>query len=150
MNNKPKWDSAEAFLLNECYTLSSTIVNDNETQKLLREKADKINVPSEYIPLFSDASYTESEMQILTKAIKSLAEEGHISSSKDDSQTYFKVSQLHESAEKEYVLALLSLRNATNETQRLAALQHLSVALSYSPDDPRYITLSQIIKEASE
>lgn len=150
MNNKPKWDSVEAFLLNECYTLSSTVEQDNDSQKLLREKADKIDVPSEYIPLFPDASYNESEMQILTKAIRALAGEGYVSSSTDDSQTFFKVSQLPESAEKEYVLALLSLRNSTNETQRLAALQHLSIALSYSPDDPRYITLSQIIKEASE
>lgn len=52
------------------------------------------------------------------------------------------------SAEKEYILALLALRNGTNETQRFKALKHIRTALSDSPNDPRYIALAAVLQDA--
>lgn len=53
------------------------------------------------------------------------------------------------SAEKEYLLALLSLTHGTSERQRIDAMNHITKALAAAPDDdPRLIALAGILQEA--
>lgn len=52
------------------------------------------------------------------------------------------------SAEKEYLLALLSLTNGTSERQRIDAMRHITSALAAAPNDPRSIALAGILQEA--
>ena len=86
-------------------------------------------------------------MQIVSEAIYGLTLEGFAASGNTAFKYAHKINNLPSSAEKEYVLALLALRNRTDEEQRLYALRHISVALSYSPNDPRYIALANVLQD---
>lgn len=144
------WDSIEAFQLKECYDLAAQFEKLDTARSVLRERSKKIDIPENYIPVQANASYPESEMQVVSEAIYGLTLEGFAASENTGFKYAHKIDGLPDSAEKEYVLALLSLRNGTNETQRLEALRHISVALSYSPNDPRYIALADILKDADK
>ena len=63
MSKLNEWDSIEAFLLKECYTLASYFETNESAKYILREKAKKIDIPADYVPAQIDASYNESEMQ---------------------------------------------------------------------------------------
>ena len=134
MSNVNTWDSIEAFLLKECYDLATQFEKLDTARDVLREKSKKIGIPKNYIPVQADATYQETDMQIVSENI--------------EFKYAYKINNLPVSAEKEYVFALLALRNGTNETQRLDALRHISVALSYSPYDPRYIALASVLQES--
>lgn len=143
-------DSLETFQLKECYELATQFEKLTPAQDVLREKSKKIDIPRNYIPVQADATYEESEMQIVSEATYSLTLEGFTASESTGFKYSHKINNLPSSAEKEYVLALLALRNGTNETQRLDALRHISVALSYSPNDPRYITLASVLQDVDK
>lgn len=145
-----KWDSIEAFQLKECYDLATQFEHLDIAKEILREKSKRIDIPKNYVPVQADASYPESEMQIVSEAVYGLTLEGFIGSESTGFKYSHKINNLPSSAEKEYVLALLSLRNGTNETQRLEALRHISVALSYSPNDPRYIALASVLQDVDK
>lgn len=144
------WDSIEAFQLKECYDLAARFENLDTAREVLREKSKKIDIPQNYIPVQADASYQETEMQIVSEVIYGLTLEGFAASDNTGSRYAYKIDSLPGSAEKEYVLALLSLRDGTNETQRLNALRHISAALSYSPNDPRYIALASVLQDVDK
>ena len=148
MSKSNDWDSVEAFLLKECYNLASYFETNDSAKNILREKSKKIDIPVDYIPARVDASYNESEMQIASEALYELTLEGFAASEKSGFKSEYKINNLPNSAEKEFLLALISLRNGTNETQRIDALRHLSVALSFSPNDPRFIALTKVLQEA--
>lgn len=141
-------DSLEAFQLKECYELASQFEKLDTAKEVLREKSKKLDIPMNYSPVQTDAVYQETEMQIVSEALYQLSLEGFSASEKSTFKNAHKINSLPNSAEKEYVLALLSLRNGTNESQRLDALRHISVALSFSPNDPRFITLASVLQEA--
>lgn len=145
-----KWDSIEAFQLKECYDLATQFEQHDIAREILREKSKRIDIPKNYIPVQADASYTESEMQIVSEAVYGLTLEGFIGTERTGFKYSHKINNLPSSAEKEYVLALLALRNGTNETQRLEALRHISVALSYLPNDPRYIALASVLQDVDK
>lgn len=142
MDDVNNWDSIEAFQLKECYDLATQFEKLDTAKEVLREKSKRINIPKNYVPVQADISYQETEMQIVSEAIYGLTLGGFRYS--------HKVDNLPSSAEKEFILALLSLRNGTNETQRLDALRHISVALSYSLDDPRYIALASVLQDVDK
>lgn len=148
MSKLHEWDSIEAFLLKECYTLASYFETNESAKKILRKKTKIIDVPADYIPAQIDATYIESEMQIVSEALYELSLEGFSASEKSGFKSAYKINNLPSSAEKELLLALISLRNGTNETQRIDALRHLSAALSFSPNDPRFIALIKVLQEA--
>lgn len=147
MSNVNVWDSMEAFQLKECYDLAVQFEKLDTAKDILREKSKKINIPRNYIPPQADAAYEETEMQIVSEAMYGLSLEGFAVSENTGFKYAHKINSLSDSAEKEYVLALLALRTGTTETQRLKALRHISAALSYSPDDPRYIALANVLQD---
>lgn len=144
------WDSIEAFQLKECYELAAQYETNDAAQSVLREKAKKIDIPMNYVPVQADASYQESTMQIVSEAMYGLSLEGFSASENSGFKYSHKINSLPGSGEKEFVLALLSLRNGTNETHRIEALGHISSALGYSPNDPRYITLARVLQDADK
>ncbi len=144
------WDSIEAFQLKECYDLATQFEALDTARDVLREKSKKIDLPNNYIPVQADATYQETEMQVVSEAIYALSLEGFAASENTGFRYAHKINSLSSSGEKEYVLALLALRNGTNETQRLDALRHISVALSYSPNDPRYIALAGVLHDVDK
>lgn len=145
-----KWDSIEAFQLKECYDLAAQFEKIDIAKKVLREKSNKIDIPKNYIPAQVDVTYQETEMQVVSEALYGLSLEGFAASENTGFKYANKINNLPSSAEKEYLLALLALRNGTNETQRLDSLRHISVALSYSPNDPRYIALARVLQEVDK
>lgn len=143
-------DSLEAFQLKECYELASQFEKLDIAKNVLRDKAKKLDIPTNYAPVQTDAVYQETEMQIVSEALYELTLEGFAASEKTGFKYAYKINNLPASAEKEYLLTLLALRNGTNETQRLDAIRHLSVALSFSPNDPRFIALAKVLQEAGD
>lgn len=141
-------DSLEAFQLKECYELAAQFERLDQAKEVLREKSKKLDVPMNYAPVQADATYQETVMQIASEAIYGLSLEGFSAAEKTGFKQAHKIDNLPSSAEKEYILALLSLRNGTSETQRLDALRHISSALSFSPNDPRFVALANVLQEA--
>ena len=150
MSNINDWDNIEAFQLKECYELATQFEKLDTARDVLREKSKKIDIPQNYVPVQADATYQETEMQIVSEAIYGLSLEGFAASENSGFKYAHKINNLPSSAEKEFVLALLALRSGTNETQRLEALRHISVALSYSPNDPRYIALASVLQDVDK
>lgn len=144
------WDSIEAFQLKECYDLAVQFEKYDTARDVLREKLKRIGIPENYVPVQADVSYQETDMQIVSEVIYGLTLEGFAASENTGFQYAHKIGALPGSAEKEYILALLALRNGTNETQRIDALRHISVALSYSPNDPRYIALASVLQDVDK
>lgn len=144
------WDSIEAFQLKECYDLATQFEKLGTAKDVLREKSKNIDIPKNYLPVQVDATYEETEMQVVSEAVYGLSLEGFTVSEDTGFKYTHKINNLPSSAEKEYVLALLALRTGTNETQRLDALRHISVALSYSPNDPRYIALASVLQDVDK
>ena len=150
MSNINDWDNIEAFQLKECYELATQFEKLDTARDVLREKSKKIDIPQNYVPVQADATYQETEMQIVSEAIYGLSLEGFAASENSGFKYAHKINNLPSSAEKGFVLALLALRSGTNETQRLEALRHISVALSYSPNDPRYIALASVLQDVDK
>ena len=109
-----------------------------------------MNLPNNYVPVQPNASYTETDMQIASDVMYSLSLEGAGSSERNEFKNAHKVQNISNIAEREFLLALLALRKGTSETQRVEALRHLEIANSYSPNDLRYITLINIIRDANK
>lgn len=150
MLNVNACDSIETFQLKECYDLATQFEKLDTAKDVLRKKSKEIDILKNYILVQADATYEETEMQIVSEAIYGLSLEGFAATENTGFKYAHKINNLSSSAEKEYVLALLSLRNGTNETQRLDALRHISVALSYSPNDPRYIALASVLQDVDK
>ena len=146
MSDVNVWNSKEAFQFKECYDLAAQFEKLNTAKDVLREKSKRIEIPKDYFPVQEDVTYVETEMQIISEAIYELTLEGLDSSENSVFKYDYKINNLPSSAEKEYLLALLSLRYGTSETQRLNALNHISAAHSYSPNDHRYITLASVLQ----
>lgn len=144
------WDSMEAFQLKECYDLAAQFEKLDTARGVLREKSRRLGIPKDYVPVQADAAYQETEMQIVSEVLYGLTLEGFAASDNTGFRYSHKIGSLPSSAEKEYILALLALRSGTNETQRLEALRHISIALRDSPNDPRYIALACILRDADK
>lgn len=137
--------AANASLFKECYDLAAQYEQLDAAKNILRDKSKKIRIADGYDSVQTQSS-AESDMQILSEALYELALEGYAASDSNRSdRNISRVSSLPDSGEKEYLLALISLRNRTDETARNEALNHISRALAYSPNDPRYFYLSQIL-----
>lgn len=143
-------DCNEMIQLKECYELAMQYEKLDIVRDVLREKAKKINIPENYVSMQEGLNYHESNMQIISDALYELSLEGLTASVNQEFDHLHKINNLPSSAEKEYFLTLLALRNGTNETQRLEAVNHIRIALKYEPDDPRYLTLFSILQEADK
>lgn len=137
--------------LKECYELAVRFENNDKAKDVIREKIKRLEDQEDnIIQEYADTFYSKHEMEILSEIICVLASEDFMSSHNSDITFYHKINSVPDSAEKEFVLALLSLRSGTNETQRLEAVRHLSAALNNSPDDPRFIALFTVLQEAQK
>jgi hypothetical protein len=146
MVNSSSHDSREAFQLKECYELAIQHERLDMAKEVLRDKSKNQDIPLIIPPIQTDAAFPESEMQIVSEALYELTQEGLAVQEKKDLKYAHRITNLPASAEKEFVLALLSLRNGTNETYRLDALKHISTALYFSPDDPRFVAFADILR----
>ena len=116
--------------------------------KVLREKSKNIKLLDGITPQDASLNSSKSYMQSVSEVMHQLSIEGLGSATGNDFPLSHVVSSIPDCAEKNYILALLELRKGTNETQRLSALQYLSSALSEEPNDPRFRTLAQILRDA--
>lgn len=86
-----------------------------------------------------------SPMQLASEALLALTQDGYTASGDAGYLAEQWVSMLPDSAEKEYLLALLALREGRAESQRIEAMRHISRAMDLSPGDPRYLTLAEVL-----
>lgn len=147
MSETNVWNCLALFLLKECYKLAVLYTRDEMAKNVLREKAKSIDLSEDYVPAQVDAIYQESEMEILSDAMYALTLEGNMIHATSDFKYMYKIDSLPESGEKEYLKALLSLRQGMSESNRIEALGHLAAALAYTPNDPKMITLARILEE---
>lgn len=141
-------DSLEAFQLKECYELAAQFEPLDTARSVLREKSKKLDIPMNYAPVQTDAAYPETEMQIVSEAIYALTLEGFSDFGTDAFPYMHKIESLPDSGEKEFVSALVALRYGTGQTARIYALMHIQAALRFSPNDPRYLALADVLQEA--
>lgn len=148
MTMKIDWDSPEVFQLKECYDLAARFAKLDTVREVLREKSKKIDQSANSVPTPDNSTCPRSEMQPLSRAVYALTLEGFAAN--DNGRFVYEpiMASLPDSAEKEFVLALLSLRDGTDETHRLEAIKHIRAANSLAPNDPRYIALANILFEA--
>ena len=149
MTEEISMNSTKACLLKECYDLALRFEKNDLAKEVLRKKSKGLNIPMAVSPVRDAASHTESDMEILSEVMYELACESSSASGNTGFNYSYKVDSLPDSAEKEFVLTLITLRNGTDETQRLQAMRHIRAALSYSPGDPRLVALAEILQQAA-
>lgn len=147
MKDANKWDNIESFLLKECYTLAAQYEANGAAHDILRSRGRKISIPDGYIPNGSNITLPDSTQRAVSNIIYTLTMEGATDTTSDSFRAQNEVSSMPNCGDKEYLLAVLALRSGRSETHRLEALRHVSLALSYSPNDPRYITLAEILQQ---
>ena len=147
MKDTNKWDNIESFLLKECYTLAAQYEANGAARNILRSRGNKISIPDGYIPDGSNITLPTSTQQTVSNIIYALTMEGAAGTTSDSFKAQHELSSMPDCEDKEYLLAIMALRNGRSETQRLEALKHVRLALSYSPDDPRYIALAKILQQ---
>lgn len=147
MKDSDRWDNMESFLLKECYTLAAQYEVNSTAQEILRSRGRKISIPHGYIPDSNNITLPYSIQQAVSNVLYALTMEDAVGMASDSFRLQHEISAMPNCGDKEYLLALLALRNGRNESQRLEALRHISLALSYSPNDPRYIALADILQQ---
>lgn len=147
MKDANKWDNIESFLLKECYTLAAQYEASGAARDILRSRGRKISIPDGYIPDGSNITLPTSIQQTVSNIVYALTMEGATGTTTDSFGAQHEISSIPNCGDKEYLLAIMALRSGRSETQRLEALRHVSLALSYSPNDPRYITLAEILQQ---
>lgn len=140
-------DNIEAFQLKECYDIALRFEQNDIARSIITEKFKGIDIPRNYIPVQLESTHKETEMQVISEILYELSLEGLASPENRPLKSAHKINSLPSSGEKEYILALLALRSGTNESQRIDALRHITAALSYSPNDPRYVTFACVLKD---
>lgn len=149
MKDPNKRDNIDPLLLKECYTLAAQHEANNAARSILHSRGRKVSVPVDYIPDESSTTPPATLQQAVSNIIYSLTTEETAGATSNSLATQVEVSLLPECGDKEYLLAIMALRNGRSETQRVDALRHISLALSYSPNDPRYIILADILQQVN-
>ncbi len=147
MKDSNKWDNIESFLLKECYTLAAQYEANSAARDILRSRGRKISIPDGYVPDGNNITLPYSTQQAVSNVIYALTMEGAAGATSGSFRSQHEISAMPNCGDKEYLLALLALRSGRSESQRLEALRHISLALSYSPNDPRYIALADILQQ---
>lgn len=149
MKDANKWDNMESYLLKECYTLAAQYEGNNSARDILRSRERKISIPDGYIPDGSNITLPTSTQQAVSNIIYALTMEG-VGITSDSFKAQHEIDSMTDYGEKEYLLAIMVLRSGRSKTKRLEAMRHVSLALSYSPSDPRYITLAEILQQINK
>lgn len=135
-----------ASLLKECYELAEQIVSTDEAREVIRSRKRKVIASKDFKLASDNINYPNSFQQIVSSITSALAREGAAVAARESFSFQSELNALPDSADKEYLLALFSLRNGTNETQQVDALRHITVAISRSPNDPRYLALAEVLQ----
>jgi len=141
-------DELSDYLLKECYEISERFEPMENAKMILREKRGGITLTNGVVPQDMSIGSTQSFMQTVSEVTYELAMEGLDDRVNREFSQKHAVENMPDCAEKQYILALLELRNGTYETQRISALRYLKEALSKEPNDPRFIALAQVLSEA--
>lgn len=142
MSDQKELTSETKALLKELYNLCEQYEDSFFIKDILRSKGNKLD--SVIYQSVAPAEIPGSDMQLYSEAMKELSIG---TTSNGEISPLYKLSNMSDCAEKEFLLALLSLKNRRTETQRLEALGHISRALQKAPNDPRYITLALILQQ---
>lgn len=130
-------------ILKECYSISERMVSNENAKDLIHSRtvnSEKYKCDNQ----FDVKPFSEEEM--FGDILLALSEEtiGGVISSVFSKQA--EVNAMPESAEKNYILALLALRSGMNDEGRIAAIDYLIKAHEDSPNDPRIRTLMLILQ----
>lgn len=137
------YDGAGAALLKECYELAARYEERVQEREILKKKASQLEVSTDGGRNSVVRMRTEVEgLYKLMCDISNDLETRNIS-------TFFlsEMGKIPNSADKEYLLALFYLRGVIDRNSRLEALRHISVAIEYDSNDPRYIALAKLLQE---
>ena len=148
MDGKDNLNDQGRFLLRECYELALNTEKIDIAREVLTEKIIKTGIPDGYIPGHTESTKPESEMEVLSEVLYSLALEQFGDPETGTFTQEYKLNGLHDSGEKRYLQALLSLRSGTGVAQRTEAIKHLTEALRQSPANPVFIALSKVLQDA--
>lgn len=146
MINNDEIGPIDSGILKELYLLSEQYEDSDLARDILRTKGKKIKPSNISASVCSLSPNFTTDMQVFSSIISTLSMEGF--SASNSHYEPVPIASMSESAEKEYLLALLALRNGKNETQRLEALRHVSSALASEPNDPRFQALAAVLQQA--
>lgn len=141
-----EYTDEDKVVLQECYTLAEQSCTDDISRELISARSDELRVSRGYADAYSDTSYSDTEMTIVSRVMENLSmqpldgNDGVISGSQD-----YELSLIPEGAEREYLSALISLSYGRGNQQRLDALRHIATAISYDSGDPRFRALADIL-----
>ncbi len=145
MKDSDNLSSMESSLLKECYALAAEYEQNSTARDILRSRGRKITVTEEPATDNNTAGFMASNQTAMSDAIYELTMKG--GSGYNSPKLRQSLSRMKFCGDREFLLAILALSNGRGETERIEALQHISLALSYSPNDPRYISFAQILQQ---
>ncbi|MFU0662948.1 hypothetical protein [Gardnerella vaginalis] len=140
-------NSNDAFKLKECYEFAARFEKLDAARKLLREKSKNIDISNYSTDSQNDVSLKETDMQVISQAIRSLSLEDLDARIYGDSEYREKIDNLPDSPEKDYVRVLMTLKHDANRIQDNYALNIISSVIEDDPTDPRYIALANVLQE---
>ena len=130
-------------ILEECYSISeqnvsSEIAKDLIHSRLVKSKTTTQNNPIAEKPFSNEEVFGDALLALSNETINEVS--GNVFSKQAD------VNAMQESAEKNYLLALLALRSGMNDEGKVSAIEYLLKAHNDSPNDPRIRTLMLILQ----
>lgn len=130
----------ELSLLKECYTLAAEYEPVSAARDILHSRGRKIAVTEEQAPSSNNAGSMVSDQTVMSEALRGGSGYGRLELRRSSSRMSF-------CGDREFLLAILELNDGRGEYARIHALEHISAALTYSPNDPRYIALAEILQQ---
>ena len=151
MGDTSYWNDDRAAIVKECYELAIQFEPSDQVKTLLVERKEKISTPSDYIPMQStNPSARESEMSVISQIMSdfSLDKVGTIQAPSEQPNVYRINNMSSNSAEAQYVQAMLAINRNSNESGRNSARSSIINAIKLAGYDPRYKTFAMILQEA--
>lgn len=130
-------------ILEECYSLSINYIDDDTAKMLIR---DRLNNSRKLKQCNQYQNKPNSIQETFTSALLALSEESISNLTLDVFSKQSNVNDMEECAEKNYLLALLTLRSGMDDEGRIEATKYLEKAHNQSPNDPRIRTLELILQ----
>lgn len=147
MKDLEKWDSSGAFLLKECYMFAAQYESNNAARDILYARGRKIVVPDRSVLDENHITIPYSTQRAVSNVFHALTKEGTPGKISAEFGLQDEISSMPNCGDKEYLLAILALRNGRGKAEQIEALRHIGAALSYSPNDPRYFTMAKVLQQ---
>ena len=144
-----EYTDADKVILKECYTLAESFTSLAEEKSVISAKSRALGVSREQMDVFADTAYENTEMAIISGIIDGLSRQAlDDRTAGGQAGMEYELGNMPEGPEREYVYALLALRYDRGNQARADALRHLTTALSYDSNDPRYLALLEVLDQA--